>query len=86
MRQITWYQQDVTSVADTTDTMNVKEKRHALTVQANKMKECTAEPNEHKCINCIAYNRHNKREKINENHSALNKNCPSIQAVLTKYR
>jgi len=36
MRQITWYQQDVTSVADTiTDTINVKEKRPALTVQAN---------------------------------------------------
>jgi len=52
MRQINWYEQDVTSVADTTkDTMNVKEKGPALTVQANKMKECTAETNEHKCIN-----------------------------------
>ena len=36
MRQITWYQQDFTCVAEsTTDTMNVKEKRPALTVQAN---------------------------------------------------
>jgi len=36
MQQITWYQQDVTSVADTTtNIMNVKEKRPALTVQAN---------------------------------------------------
>jgi len=36
MRKITWYQIDVTSVGDTTtDTMNVKEKRPALTVQAN---------------------------------------------------
>ena len=36
MRQITWSQQDVTSVADTTtNIMNVKEKRPALTVQAN---------------------------------------------------
>jgi len=37
MRKIAWYQQDVTSVADTTtNTMNVKEKRPALNVQANR--------------------------------------------------
>jgi len=36
MRQITWYQKDVISVAGTTiDTMNVKEKTPTLTVQAN---------------------------------------------------
>jgi len=59
MRQITWYQQDVTSVADTTtDTMNVKEKRPALTVQANKMKMYSGD----KCINCISYNRQQGRK------------------------
>jgi len=50
------------------------------------MKECTAETNEHKCINCISYHRHQRGEKISEDHTALNKNCPSLQAVLTKYR
>jgi len=52
----------------------------------HKMKECTAETNEHKCINCISFNRYKRGEKISENHSALNKNCPSLQAVLTRYR
>lgn len=57
-----------------------------LCTGSHKMKECTAETNEHKCINCITYNRYSKKEKIDENHSALNKKCPSLQAVLTKYR
>jgi len=52
----------------------------------HKLKECTAPASEHKCINCITYNRYNKNEKMDENHSALRKDCPSLQAVLTKYR
>jgi len=52
----------------------------------HKLKECTAPAREHKFINCITYNRHNKNEKVEENHSALRKDCPSLQAVLTKYR
>jgi len=52
----------------------------------HKLKECTAPASERKCINCIYYNRHNKKEKISENHSALSKDCPSLQAVLIKYR
>jgi hypothetical protein len=50
------------------------------------MKECTAAASEHKCINCITYNRYNKKEKIQENHKALRKDCPSLKAVLTKYK
>jgi hypothetical protein len=50
------------------------------------MKECTASTSEHKCINCITYNSYTKNEKIRENHSALSKECPSLQAVLNKYR
>jgi len=52
----------------------------------HKMKECTANAREQKCINCINYNRHNKNDKINENHSALSRDCPSLKAVLTRYR
>jgi hypothetical protein len=52
----------------------------------HKMKECKAEENEHRCINCISYNKYNKKEWINENHSALSKNCPSLHAVLARYR
>ena len=52
----------------------------------HKMKECTANAREQKCINYINYNRHNKNDKINENHSALSRDCPSLKAVLTRYR
>jgi len=50
------------------------------------MKECAAEAREQKCITCITYNKYNKQEKINKNHSALSKECPSLQAVLIRYR
>ena len=65
--------------------MNAKEKKPD-SAGKHKMKECTAKAREHKCINCITYNRYNKQEKINEKHSALSKDCPSLQAVLISYR
>jgi hypothetical protein len=52
----------------------------------HKMKECTATYTEQKCINCTAYNRHSKEGKLNETHSALSKDCPSLHAVLKRYR
>jgi hypothetical protein len=52
----------------------------------HKMKECTATPNEHKCINCITFNRFNKEVKVNENHSAQNKDCSSLHAMIKIYR
>ena len=52
----------------------------------HKKNECTTAESEQKCINCITYNRYNKEGKRNENHSALNKDCPSLQAVLKRYR
>jgi hypothetical protein len=29
---------------------------------------------------------HNKNAKISENHSSLDRNCPSLQAVLERYK
>jgi len=52
----------------------------------HKINECTAEANKQKCINCITYNKYHQKEWINESHSALSKNCPSLQAVLARYR
>jgi hypothetical protein len=43
----------------------------------HKMKECATSTNEHKCINCIYYNRYSKKEWINVNHSALSKDRPA---------
>jgi hypothetical protein len=48
----------------------------------HKMKECTAAASEQKSNNCITCNRYNKKERTNENHSAPNKNCPSLQTVI----
>ena len=57
-----------------------------LCAGGHKLRECTASTEQHRCINCMTYNRYNKMGKIGENHSSLDKNCPSMQAVLEKYR
>jgi len=51
-----------------------------------KMRECTANSSEYKCINCATYNLHNKNARICDNHSTMDRNCPSLQALLDKYR
>ena len=45
----------------------------------------TASPTEFKCINCLTYNKYNQNKNICTNHSSLDKNCPSLQAILEKY-
>jgi hypothetical protein len=50
------------------------------------MKDCTAQPADYKCINCLTYNHHNKNTKTNEKHSSLDKKCPSMLAIIAKYK
>ena len=50
------------------------------------LKECTATLEHYKCINCHIFNTHNKNNRISDNHSSLDRNCPSLQAVLEKYK
>jgi hypothetical protein len=50
------------------------------------LKDCTASPRDYKCMNCHTFNMHHKDANIGDNHSALDRNCPSLQAVLDKYR
>jgi hypothetical protein len=50
------------------------------------LKECKAQPEDFKCINCQSYNQHNKNAKINENHSSLDRQCPSMLAVIERYK
>jgi hypothetical protein len=47
----------------------------------SRLKECTATKSEHKCINCLIYN-----SQTDTAHPFLNKNCPSLLAVLEKYK
>jgi hypothetical protein len=51
-----------------------------------KIRECTSSQNEYKCINCMTYNKYNSSKIICTNHSLLDKNCPSLQAILEKYK
>ena len=57
-----------------------------LCTGSHKLKECKAATSEHKCINCIAYNRHHSNTQIDTAHSSLDKKCPSLLAVLDKYK
>jgi len=57
-----------------------------LCTGSHKLKECTATKSEHKCINCLIYNKHHQTNQIDTAHSSLDKNCPSLLAVLEKYK
>jgi hypothetical protein len=61
------------------------EETFPLSAGRQKKKDCSASPSHHKCINCMNYNKYNRKKKICENHSSLGKNYPSIQVVLAKY-
>ena len=52
----------------------------------HKLKECTATKSEHKVINCFTYNKHHQTNRIDTAHSSLDKICPSLLAVLEKYK
>jgi hypothetical protein len=52
----------------------------------HKLKECTAARFDYNCIKCATFNGHNEDRITNENHSSLDWNCPSLQAMIVKYR
>ena len=56
-----------------------------LCAGGHKLKECRSPAEQCKCINCLTYNQYSKADKVSENHSSLDKNCPSMHAVLAKY-
>jgi len=56
-----------------------------LCAGGHSLKDCITPSNQHKCTNCMSYNRQSKKGKVSENHSSLSKDCPSLQAMLTKY-
>ena len=50
------------------------------------LKECQAQKANYKCINCSNYKKFNKDTITDENHSALDKNCPCYQAAIKRYQ
>jgi len=80
-------QRDVLSAGgSTTDTKTRGIETCCLCAGGHKLKECRSPAEQYKCVNCMTYNRHSKADKVSENHSSLDKNCPCMQAVLAKYR
>jgi hypothetical protein len=65
--------------------MTVKEMKSDLTVLASINYKNAVLASAHKCINCINYNRYNKKEKLSENQSAISKDGPNLQEVLINY-
>ena len=57
-----------------------------LCTGSHKLRDCTATKSEYKCINCLTYNRHHQATQIDITHSSLDKSCPSLMAVLEKYK
>jgi hypothetical protein len=54
-----------------------------LCTGSHKLKECKTNNQEYKCINCLSYNKQNQNT-ICFNHTSLDKNCPSLHAILEK--
>jgi hypothetical protein len=50
------------------------------------IKECTTPPSDYKCVNCVNYNKYNGNAKVSENHSSMDKTCPSLQTMIQKYK
>ena len=50
------------------------------------LKECAADSREYKCTNCLTYNKHNPSKNISIDHSSVDARCPSMQAIIEKYR
>jgi hypothetical protein len=52
----------------------------------HKLIECKATRTEYRCINCTTYNKYNQDKTVKVNHSSLDRTCPSMQAMIEKYR
>jgi hypothetical protein len=55
-----------------------------LCTGSHSLKDCPVNPHSYKCVNCLNFNKHNKSASINDNHSALDRKCPSLKAILEK--
>ena len=49
------------------------------------MRECRATREQYRCTNCFKFNTFNTKMPVNENHSALDKNCSAYKIMMKKY-
>jgi len=52
----------------------------------HRLRDCTASPQEYKCVDCITFTKFNPTKPACPNHSSLDKKCSSLQALKEKYR
>ena len=64
----------------------IGEESCTLCTGAHKLKDCTEDPRSYKCINYLSYNNYHPNKYKCSNHSSLDKKCPSLLAILEKYR
>jgi hypothetical protein len=84
---IIWWLKAASDVADIFTHKECKWKEVCPPCTGNhKLKECKAAISEYKCINCTIYNKHHPHTQIDTAHSSLHKKCPSLIAVLDKYK
>jgi hypothetical protein len=63
-----------------------REQACPLCTGRHKLRECSSSQNDYKCINCVTFNKYNHSKPICTNHTSLDKNCPSLQALITKFK
>ena len=52
----------------------------------HKLQECSAPEGELKCVNCMTHNKHNPNNRVDENHSSMNKDCNSLHNLIRRYK
>jgi hypothetical protein len=57
-----------------------------LYMGGHNIKACTAPTRDYKCVNCVNFNKYSESAKVRENHSSMEKNGPSLQVVIQKYK
>jgi hypothetical protein len=50
----------------------------------HKLKACISSTSDYKCVNCMIYNKHHPTNQMDTPPSSLDKQCPSLIAVLAK--
>jgi hypothetical protein len=57
-----------------------------LCAGGHKLKDCTASVDDYNCVNCAKFNKYNNNAQVSVKHSSLDQSCPSLQAMVRKYK
>jgi hypothetical protein len=63
-----------------------REETCPLCMGCHNIKACTTPKGDYKCVNCMNFNKQNEGAKVHDDHSSMDKTCPSLQAAIQKHR